>query len=69
MPRKSIAVAIVLAVNWPPQAPAPGARDALERVHLLVGHRAGGARADRLEDVLDRHVACRGSGPGAIEPL
>ena len=34
-----------------------GAGDRLERVHLLVGHRPGGARADRLEDVLDRHVA------------
>ena len=32
------------------------ARDALERVHLAVGDRAGGVRADRLEDVLDRDV-------------
>ena len=36
-----------------------GARagDALERVHLGAAHRAGGVRADRLEDVLDRDVA------------
>ena len=63
MPRKSITSAIVLAVNWPPHAPAPGHATLLERVHLLVGHLPGGARADRLEHVLDRHVAALGSGP------
>jgi hypothetical protein len=36
-------------------------------VQLLVGHLAGGVRADRLEDVLDRDVAAR-KRPGAIEP-
>ena len=47
-----------------------GARagDVLELVQLLVGHLAGGVRADGLEDVLDRHVLAAGSGPGAIEP-
>ena len=39
------------------------ARGALELVHVGVRHRSGGGRADRLEDVLDRDVACRGSGP------
>src|SRR6478609_5278008 len=51
MPSTSNAMAIVFAVNWPPQAPAPGL------VELLVGHLARGVRADGLEDLLDRDVA------------
>ena len=35
MPSTSKAIAIVLAVNWPPQAPAPGEADLLELVQLL----------------------------------
>ena len=35
MPRNSHTVAIVLAVNWPPHAPAPGTGLALERVEVL----------------------------------
>ena len=46
-----------------------GAGDALELVQLLVGHLPGGALADRLEHVLDRHVAGPRKRPGAIEPL
>ena len=46
----------MLAVNWPPQAPAPGLAHVLELVQLLVGHLARGVGADRLEHVLDRHV-------------
>ena len=64
MPSTSKAIAIVLAVNWPPQAPAPGLGGLLELVQLLVGHLAGGVRADGLEDVLDRDVAGPGSGRG-----
>ena len=32
------------------------ARNALERMHLAVGDLARGVRANRFEDVLDRHV-------------
>ena len=62
IPSTSKAQAIVLAVNWPPQAPAPGLAHVLELAQLLVGHLARGVGADRLEDVLDRHVAGRASG-------
>ena len=48
--------AIVLAVNWPPHAPGAGTRAVLELQQVVVGHVARGVRADRLEDVLDRHV-------------
>ena len=69
MPRKSSAVAIVLAVNCPPHAPAPGQAHASSACSSRVGHLPGGVRADRLEHVLDRHVAGRWKRPGAIEPL
>ena len=55
-PRKSSAVAIVFAVNWPPHAPAPGHATLSSACTSRVGHRAGGVRADGLEDVLDRDV-------------
>ena len=62
MPRKSSTIAIVFAVNWPPHAPAPGHATLSSACTSLVGHRPGGVRADRLEDVLDRHVAARDTG-------
>ena len=78
MPRNSQAVAMVFAVNWPPQAPAPGHADVLDLAQIRVRHPAGGVRADRLEHVLDRDVASlEPSGrnrpavenqPGNIEP-
>ena len=49
----------MLAVNWPPQAPAPGG-DLLERVQFLVAHAPRGVCADGLEDLLDRDL-------GAVE--
>ena len=68
MPRNSIAIAIVLAVNWPPHAPAPGQAAVSSCVQLLGVDLARGVRADRLEHVLDRDVAGRGTCPGAIDP-
>ena len=56
-PSASNAIAIVLAVNWPPHAPAPGEARLLELVQLVFGDLAGGERADRLEDLLDRDLA------------
>src|SRR6187551_3415155 len=40
----------------PAAGPGAGAGHALELVQFLVGHVTGGVRADRLEDVEDRHV-------------
>ena len=62
MPRKSITSAIVLAVNWPPHAPAPGQAHALELVHVLVGHaaRRRARRPPRRRPGSSRR--CRGSG-------
>ncbi len=57
MPRKSITIAIVLAVNWPPHAPAPGHATPSSSCTSSSAHRPGRVRTDRLEDVLDRHVA------------
>ena len=56
MPRNVIAVAIVFAVNWPPQAPAPGHARLFELADFLFGHFARGVRAGRFEDVLNRHI-------------
>ena len=53
----SLTVAMVLAVNCPPQAPALGQADAFQLVQLLVGHGPGGVAADGLEDVDDGDVA------------
>ena len=50
------AIAIVLAVNWPPQAPAPGQAWSSRSRSSRVAHLAGRVRADRLEHVLDRDV-------------
>ena len=68
MPSASAALAIVLAVYMPPQAPSPGQIAFSISVDLLAGHPAGQAGADRLEGVDDRDVACRCSGPGNVEP-
>ena len=53
IPRTSNAIAIVLAVNWPPQAPAPGEATSSISVSSLVGDLAGGVGADGLEHLLD----------------
>ena len=60
-PRKSRIVDIVLAVNWPPHAPAR-AGDRLEFVEVGVADLPGRVRADLLEHVADRDVAV------AVEP-
>jgi hypothetical protein len=67
-PRKSSTVAIVFAVKLSAAGTRARTGDALERVHLAVGHRARGVRAHGLEDILDRHVAAA-EAAGAIEPL
>ncbi len=56
IPSASKAQAIVLAVNWPPQAPAPGLAtpSRSRRSSSLISPAAW--VADRLEDVEDRHV-------------
>jgi len=57
---------MVLAVNWPPQAPAPGqARSSSScRSAAVISPRHG---RDRLEDILNRHVAIA-EPPGSIDP-
>ena len=67
MPSTSKAIAIVLAVNWPPQAPAPGDATSSSSVSSSSVHVAGRVRAHALEHVLDRHVLAL-VAPGAIEP-
>ena len=58
MPMTSKAIAIVLAVNWPPQAPGAGrGRRPPSSCSSASVMRARGVGADRLEDVLDRDVA------------
>ena len=47
----------MLAVNWPPQEPAEGQADLLERLELGVVDRADRMLADRLEHVDHGHVA------------
>ena len=54
MPSTSNAIAIVLAVNWPPQAPAPGEATSSISVSSSSVDRARGAGADGLEHLLDR---------------
>ncbi len=63
IPRNEIAVAIVLAVNWPPHAPAPGHAPSSSSVDLLRGHFSCGESAGRFEYVLNRDiVALKSSG-------
>ena len=57
MPRASNAQAIVFAVNWAPQAPAPGLATSSSSVSSSSVIVPGVVGADRLEDVEDRHVA------------
>ena len=67
-PRKVSTIAMVLAVNWPPQAPAPGQACDSMRVQLGVVDAAGGVRADGFEDVLDGqrlHHRVRPASPGS----
>ena len=78
MPRKSSAIAIVFAVNWPPHAPAPGQATDSSSCSSAALERAGGVRADPLEDVLDGHVLAAEAArrdravvehePGDVEP-
>ena len=49
IPRNSPAMAMVLAVNWPPQAPAPG-QAPLRGLRAGVVDLTGGVRADAFED-------------------
>ena len=56
MPRNSQAMAMVLAVNWPPQAPAPGQAAASTDFEAGVVDLAGGVRADGFEDILNGDV-------------
>ena len=56
MPRTSKAMAIVFAVNWPPHAPAPGLATFSSSARSSSLICPGGVLADRLEDLLDRHV-------------
>ncbi len=44
---------MVLAVNWPPQAPGPGQAEASSGLELGVGDLAGGVRAHAFEDLED----------------
>ena len=48
---------IVLAVNWPPHAPAPGQADASTAASSASSMRARGVGAHRLEHLLERDVA------------
>ena len=43
---------MVLAVNWPPHAPADGQAFCSSSVEILLGHLADRMLADRLEHVL-----------------
>ena len=63
----SNAIAIVLAVNWPPQAPAPGLATRSSSASSSSVILPAGVRADGLEDVLDRDVVAL-EVPGRIEP-
>ena len=53
MPSASAADAIVLAVNIPAHEPSVGQARRLDLAELVLGQRAGGARADRLEHAHD----------------
>ena len=66
MPRNSSAVDIVLAVNWPPQAPAPG-QATLELVQLGGAERSRGVRAgpSKTSWIVTSRPRKR---PGAIDP-
>ena len=68
MPSISPAIAIVLAVNWPPQAPAPGqATSSSARSSSSVMLPAAQAPTASNTSWMVTS-ACRGSRPGMIEP-
>ena len=56
MPSMESAIAMVLAVNWPPQAPAPGQAALLDLLSSRIVKRAGAVRADRFEHFLDGNL-------------
>ena len=56
-PIASLTIAMVLAVNWPPQAPAEGQATHSSSCRSASRHPAGGVPADRLEHVDHGHVA------------
>ena len=65
-------MAMVLAVNWPPQAPGPGQAAASRASSCVVVDLAGGVGAHAFEDlrmVISLVVPSGwGSLPGAMEP-
>ena len=67
-PISSITVAMVLAVNWPPQAPAPGqawSSISSSSASLILPRGVG---ADGFEDVLNGDVVALVNWPGRMEP-
>ncbi len=68
MPRNSSAVAIVLAVNWPPHAPAPGQATPSSSCtsSLLMLPAAAAPTASKTSWMVTSRPRKR---PGAIEPL
>ena len=52
----SITVDIVLAVYWPPQAPAPGHAASSSSLQFRVAHLARDVRADGFVHILNRDV-------------
>ncbi len=56
IPRNSQAMAMVLAVNWPPQAPAPGQAEASSTSSAASSIWPRGVRADAFEYILDGDV-------------
>ncbi len=70
MPRISPLMAMVLAVNWPPHAPAPGQALASRASSPASSILPGGVSADAFEDVLDGDVDAvqlAGSDGAAVE--
>ena len=67
MPRHSHTVAIVLAVNWPPQAPAPGqaCRSSESRSGVLKVPAAWAPTASKTSWMVTSRSCQR---PGAIDP-
>ena len=78
MPRNSQTSAMVLAVNCPPHAPAPGHAATFQCDEPCVGHLAAGVGADGFENILNGYgVTFKLSGsdgtavenkPGNIQP-
>ena len=69
-PISSMTVAMVLAVNWPPHAPAPGQAWFSISSSSCVGDLAGGVGAHGFEDILNGDVAAvvaAGQNRAAVE--